>query len=98
MDNRYRDPYRLNRADSARFTRYGLTSDQYDTLLLTQGGTCLWCGDALGEQGKRGDDNPVVDHDHATGKVRGILHSGCNRRMGVIESGVPQLTSYLGMV
>lgn len=29
---------------------------------------------------------PVLDHDHATGAVRGVLHNGCNALLGKLEN------------
>lgn len=51
-------------------TRYGLTPGQIVTMLETQGGVCAVCG--------KEPTNPRIDHDHATGKVRGILCHRCN--------------------
>lgn len=60
--------YRLKR-------RYGITAEQYDALLEAQGGVCAICGEP--PKGKA----LHVDHDHATGGVRGLLCGGyrsCN--------------------
>ena len=51
---------------------YGLTAEQYDALLAHQGGVCAICG---GERRYRLN----VDHDHATGLVRGLLCRRCNK-------------------
>ena len=51
---------------------YGLTAEQYEALLAYQGGACAICG---GERRYRLN----VDHDHATGKVRGLLCRRCNK-------------------
>ncbi len=53
--------------------RYGLTREDFDSLLATQGFLCPICL-------KR----PAVhvDHDHRTGKVRGILCEMCNGGLG----------------
>ena len=52
--------------------RYGITGADFDAMVEAQGGTCAVC-----------DGKPEhVDHDHATGKVRGILCFNCNQALG----------------
>ena len=51
---------------------YGLTAEQYEALLAHQGGVCAICG---GERRYRLN----VDHDHVTGRVRGLLCRRCNK-------------------
>ena len=53
----------------------GFSSQDYETLLLKQGGACAVCG----KQAKR---HLHVDHDHATGAVRGLLCGDCNAALG----------------
>ena len=53
--------------------RYGIGADEVDTLVAAQGGMCAICG-------KRNPEH--VDHDHATGVVRGILCFNCNGGLG----------------
>ena len=48
---------------------YGLTAGRYDELLAAQGGTCAL--PRCSASGKR--QRLAVDHDHATGEVRGLL-------------------------
>lgn len=59
----------------------------YNTLLYKQGGKCAICKDSesaahhISKQIK----NLAVDHDHETGKVRGLLCSSCNRAIGLLQ-------------
>jgi hypothetical protein len=55
-----------------------LTVADYDALLLKQGGGCYICGATTSFGGVR----LAVDHDHETGKVRGILCKACNVALG----------------
>lgn len=56
--------------------RYGLSLDDFEALKTSQGGCCAIC--------TRPADKPLhVDHDHATGEVRGLLCATCNRGVGL---------------
>jgi uncharacterized protein (UPF0264 family) len=56
---------------------YGITIDEYEAMEKNQGLGCAICG------GIQSDDRGLaVDHNHDTGKVRGLLCSSCNRAMG----------------
>jgi len=53
--------------------RYGLGAAEVAALTAAQGGVCAVCQQKPAVQ---------VDHDHKTGKVRGILCDGCNGGIG----------------
>jgi hypothetical protein len=53
----------------------GVTDDQYDAMLQAQGGGCAICGSRPKTRRLH------VDHDHATGRVRGLLCHVHNRRL-----------------
>ena len=73
---------------TARLSRYHLTDEQYIEILKTQGGQCALCeGNAA-----------HIDHDHKTGRVRGVLCKACNLMLGVFEkrpTWVNKATEYL---
>ena len=53
--------------------RYGITAAEADAMREAQGGLCALCRERSAEH---------VDHDHLTGKVRGMLCSCCNQGLG----------------
>lgn len=63
-----------------RLLQYGLTTEQYDEMLLQQHGVCAICGGTSARAD--GDGSLVVDHDHATGSVRALLCNLCNVGIG----------------
>jgi hypothetical protein len=68
--------------------RYGVSPEVYDALLSAQGGHCVFC------KHKR----LVVDHDHTTGQVRGLIckvHNTALRNFGDDEAGVLRLLAYV---
>jgi hypothetical protein len=64
--------------------KYGLTLEKFDALLASQGGVCPICG-------RPDPDN--VDHDHVTGKVRGILCWNCNVAIGQFAADIDRFVA-----
>lgn len=60
--------------------QFGLTVEIYDKMHMDQKGLCLICLKPETESKRL-----AVDHDHATGKVRGLLCSRCNSSIGKFE-------------
>lgn len=60
--------------------RYGLTPEEYIEILVSQGGVCKICGNP-----PSGRFSLSVDHDHETGKVRGLLCGNCNFAIGLMR-------------
>jgi hypothetical protein len=69
---------------------YGLTEVEYDSMLTKQGGCCAVCGtqDPGGRFG-----HFVVDHNHETGQVRGLLCNACNMGIGQMADCAERLES-----
>jgi hypothetical protein len=62
--------------------RYGLDIATYDALAASQNNVCAICG-----QPPRGKMQRLsVDHDHDSGKVRGLLCITCNRTIGYLDN------------
>jgi hypothetical protein len=67
---------------------YGLSKEQYDLMLSEQNHSCYICG-------IKDIDCPKsvlhVDHDHSTGKIRGLLCHHCNTGLGHFKDNVELL-------
>lgn len=53
-------------------------------LQTKQGGKCLLCGKPISLEIKGNKSDYVVDHDHETGEIRGVLHRSCNAAEGKV--------------
>jgi hypothetical protein len=75
--------------------KYGLTVEQYNQMLASQGGVCKIC--------KRPQTDPkkrflCVDHNHETKKIRGLLCHHCNSALGFLRDNknlLPAVLAYL---
>jgi hypothetical protein len=63
------------RRDALYFWKYKIRLDQYEKMLAQQAGKCAIC---LKPPKNR---RLAVDHDHHTGRVRGLLCWWCNKRI-----------------
>jgi len=77
---------------------FGLIQTKVDDLLNSQGGQCAIC-----RTNKFNKVGPVIDHDHFTGKTRGILCSNCNSVLGfsrdctdILEAAIKYLEKHGG--
>jgi hypothetical protein len=61
---------------------YGMSPEETLELLDRQNGRCAICMKHIEFSGRGG---AVVDHDHVTGEVRGVLCSRCNSGVGLFE-------------
>jgi hypothetical protein len=59
---------------------FGISAADVDSMLLAQNGVCAICGGApTRAQGWH------VDHDHETGRIRGVLCQRCNHAIGLLD-------------
>jgi hypothetical protein len=73
---------------------YGISLDEYEALVKSQNGVCAICLRFPNANGVL-----HVDHDHETGRVRGLLCMSCNVAIGYLCDDleiVSRLVKYLG--
>ncbi len=58
--------------------KYGLQAGEFQSMYETQNGKCRICK----EEVELWNRSTHVDHDHKTGKIRGILCENCNKMLG----------------
>ena len=89
----------LKQRDGFLRSRYGITQAEYDALATAQDGRCALCHETPKRRRETRLGEPwiglVVDHDHNSGRVRGLLCMGCNIAMGRIDKvGVDAVVAY----
>lgn len=68
--------------------RYGITLAEYEEMARLQNGLCAACFRSPRKK-------LCVDHDHETGKVRGLLCFGCNTALGLAQDDVEILNNLI---
>ncbi len=58
-------------------SRYGLSLKGFDDLVAQQSNSCAVCGDSM--------EKPYVDHNHRSGRIRGLLCYRCNTGLGFMR-------------
>lgn len=81
----------FEKQDAIMRRQYGISMEEFDALLEFQGGGCAICSKPIEKLRRRMN----IDHDHKTGKVRGILCSGCNTGLGHLGDNVEGLKKAL---
>lgn len=74
--DRNREAQRERERHSQRRRKYGVTRDDFETMMTRQDGRCAICRRPPGEKAL------AVDHCHADLKVRGLLCASCNNGLG----------------
>lgn len=64
---------------------YNMTYQEWQEMFDKQGGKCAICGSKGFYLNKNAQLKLVVDHDHETGEVRGMLCHNCNRALGLLQ-------------
>ncbi len=76
--------------------QFGISLEEYNSMLCEQKGRCAICKTTDPNcSGNAKLKNFHIDHDHITGKVRGLLCNKCNLNLGWYEQWKTQAESYL---
>jgi hypothetical protein len=70
-------------------TKYGITWDEKQAMVIAQGNKCLICLETF-----KSSRATHVDHCHASGAVRGILCHVCNTKLGWYEAFRDRIKDY----
>ena len=74
---------------------FGITLEDYDEMLKAQGGVCAICRCQETATRKGIPKHLAVDHDHDTGKIRGLLCQLCNQIIGRAKENKDRLKAAL---
>lgn len=91
-NRKYKGMYRnkdRNRVLNWKYKGIILSIAGYDQMLIDQDGRCAICSRHHSEFSKK----LAVDHDHATGKIRGLLCSNCNTGIGKLGDNAERVRS-----
>ena len=80
--------YHTKRRYERVFKKYNITEAQYNSLLKKQNNTCAICKLPMKLYGSFKKVYLHVDHDHKTGKVRGLLCNCCNMGIGNLKDDI----------
>lgn len=86
---KYKQKYRNNKLQRD----YNISLSGYKKLAKQQGNCCAICGISR----NRLASDLCVDHDHSTGKIRGLLCKTCNYNLGWYEKLSSLIIEYLGV-
>lgn len=90
---RTRDAVRLVAWARGLMVRFGLTPEEYERIKDYQGGTCAICRRATGATKRL-----AVEHNHATGLIRGVVCGPCNwllEKLGDDPEAYEHIVTYL---
>lgn len=79
---KYKKEYQAKR----RLNKFNLSIDDYNILLKNQGSRCAICK-------KESARTLHIDHDHVTGRIRGLLCVSCNLALGYFKDNSNNLKS-----
>ncbi len=88
------EKYKAKRRNGRMFRRFGITVEQYNLMHDEQNGLCAICQQPETTVHNMANITQLlaIDHDHETGKVRGLLCRACNQGLGCFREDIGNLT------
>ena len=83
-NKQYRQKHKAKARHGNLVRKYGIGLKEYDELFITQEGCCAICGTHQTELSRA----LVVDHNHETGEIRGLLCHKCNLTLGYVNDNI----------
>ena len=75
--------------DYEKMRKYKISQQDYEAMKKAQDNRCAICGNRQLLHINNGELN--IDHDHKTGKVRGLLCNYCNTGIGMLKDNISTL-------
>jgi len=81
----------ISRSETFMKYHHGIDAEDFGKMVIKQNGLCALCGKPLWVYF-------VIDHDHKTEKIRGLIHQRCNYILGAMETtfGSKRLGDFIG--
>ena len=71
--------------------RYNLSIEKFDEMIKKQNNKCAICNQPEFKIRYGKIQSLAIDHDHLTGKIRGLLCNNCNRAIGLMHDSIETL-------
>lgn len=84
--------WRIKNRSNRRFKKHGITKEQFDKMVAEQESKCAICHQVFPI------DKLVIDHDHKTNKVRGLLCNQHNTMIGLAKESIDVFESAIDYV
>lgn len=81
--------FELDNPDYKLMKNYGISKEDYTSMLKNQNHSCAVCCTPQKSISRALD----VDHDHQSGKVRGLLCNKCNQALGLLKDNLQYITN-----
>ena len=88
-DRRKSKTLRESDKNRQRMYKYGIGTEEYNRMYAKQNNVCKMCKERRPQTMKNGKLRDLhIDHNHVTGRIRGLLCTYCNNSLGMLEESI----------